>query len=467
MSAFSNLTGNIQGLGNLPGAAANALGNIAGPSFFAQLKPASYRGFSFYVLSGQGRFGRRNALHEYPYRDTPYVEDMGRAKREFDVFGYIVGDDVIARRKQLIDLVERFGDGVLIHPTFGSRTVALMDFSCNEVYERGRVFELSFRFIEQGARLFPTAVRNGTQDVQAAANASKLETLNAFLAKAVAPLQAGVAAASAMAERVSSYAQRAQQVVGGATSLFRLAASLPGEFGRLNSLTLGVGIGIGQAVAKAPGATLQSLTAAAVQARTTVATTTTTLTASMAALGPATASSLVTGAQTVVDAVVGAAPTPGDAVQALLVLAVPASAPVALGAALAAQLAAETALRRTALVALASSSATFVPASNEDALAVRELVLRALDDEVTAAGDAGEDAVFQSFRDLRTRTAAALNAVGAQAPDIRTIDTRMPLPSLVLAQRLYRDPEREAELVARALPVHPAFMPTRFRALAS
>jgi prophage DNA circulation protein len=37
--------------------------------------------------------------------------------------------------------------------------------------------------------------------------------------------------------------------------------------------------------------------------------------------------------------------------------------------------------------------------------------------------------------------------------------TMAPLPAVVLAQRLYQDPSREAELVARVGAVHPGFMP--------
>ena len=45
--------------------------------------------------------------------------------------------------------------------------------------------------------------------------------------------------------------------------------------------------------------------------------------------------------------------------------------------------------------------------------------------------------------------------------------TASPMPSLALAQRLYRDPDRADDLVARAAPAHPAFMPVRFKALSA
>jgi prophage DNA circulation protein len=37
--------------------------------------------------------------------------------------------------------------------------------------------------------------------------------------------------------------------------------------------------------------------------------------------------------------------------------------------------------------------------------------------------------------------------------------TQFPRPSLTLAQRLYQDPSRDAELVLRTGAVHPGFLP--------
>ncbi len=43
------------------------------------LHQASFRGVPFAVLEADGLFGRRQAVHEYPYRETAWVEDMGRS----------------------------------------------------------------------------------------------------------------------------------------------------------------------------------------------------------------------------------------------------------------------------------------------------------------------------------------------------------------------------------------------------
>ena len=46
-------------------------------AFSDTLLPASWRGVPFHGLSGELRFGRRPVVHEYPFRDSVWVEDLG------------------------------------------------------------------------------------------------------------------------------------------------------------------------------------------------------------------------------------------------------------------------------------------------------------------------------------------------------------------------------------------------------
>jgi prophage DNA circulation protein len=46
-------------------------------------QPASFRGVIFHVETGGKSSGRRTVTHEYPKRDDPYAEDMGRVARHF------------------------------------------------------------------------------------------------------------------------------------------------------------------------------------------------------------------------------------------------------------------------------------------------------------------------------------------------------------------------------------------------
>lgn len=123
--------------------------------------------------------------------------------------------------------------------------------------------------------------------------------------------------------------------------------------------------------------------------------------------------------------------------------------------------------RRAAVVALARASATYQPASADDAARVRGIVCTALDAEIGVAGDQHEDATFNALRALRAAVALDLTARGAGLPTITTITTPSPISAPALAQRIYRDPTRADELVTQADCVHPAFMPTVFKALSN
>jgi hypothetical protein len=54
------------------------------------LLPAMYDGVPFFCDSGGRETGRRAVVHEYPKRDTPYAEDMGRRAIQYSVRGYVI-----------------------------------------------------------------------------------------------------------------------------------------------------------------------------------------------------------------------------------------------------------------------------------------------------------------------------------------------------------------------------------------
>lgn len=121
--------------------------------------------------------------------------------------------------------------------------------------------------------------------------------------------------------------------------------------------------------------------------------------------------------------------------------------------------------RRAAVVALARASASYQPASANDAAAIRATVCGALDAEITVAADQHADATYNALRTLRAAVSADLTRRGAGLPSVTAISTPAPLPALVLAQRNYGDPDRADDLVTQSNCIHPAFMPLKFSAL--
>lgn len=436
--------------------------NDAG-SWWDQLQQASFRGVSFGVLNAAGQAGRRNADHEYPFRDVGWVEDLGRSQRRFQITGFVVGDDAIAQRQKMLDAVEKPGDGELVHPTMGRLQVSLIGFDWAETADRGRVIEYHFQFVRQGQRLFPDSQAQGKADVGSASTALGGATAAAFATRTAPVLGNGAAMVSRATDQATAWSTQAQIVGNDATSLIRLAASLPGQYGRL--LGVASGLTVGEVLPKFANLTEADLVGAAAQARAAIASACASLVDTAGQLGAGGAASFCEAVQSLVDVIQSTAPTPGDALRGLQVLATYVPASAAVGDEAVVQGACADLFRRTALAGMAVAGAAYQPQSAADAAAVRSLVLDVMDDEITTAGDQFEDDVYTALRALRARCVLDLNARGAQLPTLVTVTVASALPALVLAQRLYRDVDRADEIVARANPIHPAFMPRAFQAL--
>lgn len=123
------------------------------------LRKASFRGVEFHVATRSATFGRRTALHEFPFRDLPYVEDLGRKAREIRIDGFLLGDDYDTQLGALIEAVEQAGPGKLVHPTLGELTVSITDegLSTEETTAEGGMARVRFACIESGEARFPTA----------------------------------------------------------------------------------------------------------------------------------------------------------------------------------------------------------------------------------------------------------------------------------------------------------------------
>jgi prophage DNA circulation protein len=123
--------------------------------------------------------------------------------------------------------------------------------------------------------------------------------------------------------------------------------------------------------------------------------------------------------------------------------------------------------RRTALCQLAVTLTTYQPSSQNDAYTVLGQVVALFDDEITIAGDMGDDESYQALRATRQAVMADLSARGGNLAAIAKFTFQASLPSLALAERIYRDASREPGLVQQAAPRHPAFCPLSFYALAT
>ncbi|HHA1670053.1 TPA: DNA circularization protein [Enterobacter roggenkampii] len=147
------------------------------PDWRDKLREASFRGVSFNVEDDDGEFGRRVQVHEYPGRDKPFTEDLGRATRRFTINAYLIGNDYADQRDRLISAIEAPGPGTLVHPHYGEMKGSIDGtVKVSHSNQEGRMCRVSFQFVESGELTFPAA---------GAATGKKLELGCDLLDKAV------------------------------------------------------------------------------------------------------------------------------------------------------------------------------------------------------------------------------------------------------------------------------------------
>ncbi|MDB5604105.1 MAG: circularization family protein [Bradyrhizobium sp.] len=464
--------GTASGIGNLAQSLAARLGGTA-LSYQEQLRPASFRQMPFVSLGGESGFGRRNAVHEYPKRDTPWIEDLGRAARRFQVIGYLVGDDVIQRRDVMIQMCETKDDGELIHATLGRRTVSILDFRTIERWDKGRYFELQFDFMEAGQQLFPTSASSSSNAISSAISALGLSAAADFASRVLTAIAKGASVVGMAVSTALTWYTNAKNLVGDARNLVRLVFALPGNFGRFaGSATVPTFSKYQGPPTQAAGVTTADLIAQATVNRAAVSSAAVSLGSAATGLDASSTAAFATAAQNLASAVLAAAPDPADGLRLLAELAnfYPAAAttnsPIGTGMATM-QAACGDLFRRAALATLAQASSTYQPTSADDAMSTRNTVTTLLDAEILVAGDQGEDQTYEALRALREAVVQDLNTRGAGLASITTISLKGSMPALVLANQLYRDASRADEIVAQGSPIHPAFMPKTFKALSS
>ena len=145
------------------------------------LLPASFRGVQFRVSAHEAdAAGRRIQTHEYPGRDEPYTEDLGRRARAFEIEAYIVGDDYMARRDALLEACDRAGPGELVHPYLGRRQVACERCRISERLSEGRMCRATLRFVEAGRNRFPASAAAPGAALSSAADAARAAAATQF-----------------------------------------------------------------------------------------------------------------------------------------------------------------------------------------------------------------------------------------------------------------------------------------------
>lgn len=385
-----------------------------------RLQKASFRGVEFQVEADDAAFGRRVQLHEYPQRDKPYAEDMGRKAREIGLTAFLIGPEYMAARDRLLAAIEEPGPGTLVHPWYGQLTVVVKDDGCRVTHSRdeGGLCRIQLSFVEAGELAFPSAASAaGAQTLLAADGMQELaieEFAETFSLDGV-PAWVGSDAmktASDMLETLDS-ALSSGVLANPVGALQAELGSLLATPTRYAQRVFGL-FAKGAAIVASAGRFADFSTLNFARAFSSVR--------SYALFGKPSRPSVLT----------PSSKRMYDNRDALAVL-----------------------TRRAALVQAAGMTAAMPLPVYDDAASLRKELLAALDSEASEATDTAYAAVI----DLRATVHRDMTARLRDAARLQVVQPREVTPALVLAYDLYEDTGREAEIIARNRIRHPGFVP--------
>ena len=463
----------------------NALTDLLGTSgdswqWSEHLHPASFRGVPFAVMTAEGVFGRRQAIHEYPYRDTAWIEDLGRATRRLTIRGFLIqssslynAPDVMTQRDSLIAACEMADAGTLVHPTLGEMTVSIPEsgLRLNEGAESGRVFEFTLTIIESGLRVFSiTSSADAVSSIQSSWFGLATKSIATFIATVKGEIRSVTQTIRTLRSTAAFWVNMVNSTTSEATNLGNVLRSTLGRdrYGRFNHGTVGGSVSGATASVSTQSDTLDlsalvaQRMAISVEGRASLIDATNTFTEATAVEGHANA------ALEVVNAILASGLSTLDLIRMMEELTAihdntfrpnPSDSNTA-----AASYQLIIVLCAGAMVFAASQ---YQPESYDDAVDVLTRVCDVVDSAALSAADSGNDDVYQALIELRESIVTLLQQTGANLSHVGVVRFNRSLPALNLANRLYQDARRGDALVKMANPVHPAFMPTRFKALNS
>ena len=367
----------------------------------------SFRKAEFVIENDDLAFGRRNQVHEYPLRDKPMVEDMGRSKREFTIKVFVIGADYKAKRDALINAIEKPGPGPLVHPYFGTMSVSIISARKSESTNAGGKAEFTLTCVEVGNLAIVVQATDTVAAVAQAVEKTLADSIKDFgdnfsVIGQAADFVQGVV--DDVANVMAAVEDVVGDVVGDITSLINSPLDMASLItGSINSI----------------GNTLKTpLSALSVYQGLFNA-------GSTSATVPTNTSSRQTQANNV---------------QALHLL-----------------------VQRAAVAEAARMSSQIDFAARDDALAAMDKVLDAIDAQIEATnnvtGEPITDAVYQALIDMRTAVANDLRSRGAKLAQLTAYTPETTLPALVIAHQVYGDASRDEEIITRNNIRHPGFVP--------
>lgn len=358
----------------------------------------SFRGVEFHVERSSTRGGRRWLIHEYPRRDTPSPEDMGKAKREWRLNLVVFGENYDQKRNALIQAFDAQGIGTLVHPYLGTVRAVATQPEWSESAREGGICRFQVTFV-QASEIQQPQVQVDTQrqvEVKAVAAREAVEAdfqerynVIELAADRVATIERD------LRDALSAIDSAVGDVTGPAADAIRapvdLAAAVIGGISRIETTF----------TEPARALTIYSQLFEAGRKSSTNSS------------DPAQRKTQINASNAITDLV-----------------------------------------RLAGTIQACQSSAGWEYEASNDALATMNQLTDGLDAQSETATPL-DHSVYNTLSDLRAAVVEDLRSRGAQLPRLRTYTPQVTLPALVIAHHVYGDANRADEIIRRNSIAHP------------
>ena len=453
------------------------MGGDTSDDWQSKLQPSSFRGVPFAVIAEEGSHGRRQAVHEYPYRDTAWVEDMGLGIRRVAIRGFLIqdsqmygGGDVIAQRQALISACEEKGAGTLIHPTLGEMIVAIPEngLRLSGSADSGRVFEFTLMAIESGLKIFAVT---GSRTTGKAVRTNYLKLASTTVFSTIARIKGEIRGVTQGIKTIKNtlvfWTNMVGSTINEVTNVSNVLNSTFGNqrYGRYSKGTVGgTSSGITGSLVIDDSDDSQALaelvSAQAIMDRKEITDTVTKLNSS------STVDGLIQRTADVISTILNCAGGVNERILALEKLANSIRTEYQQSAA-----GGEIAETVNTLIIVLCSGAMAVaasesnPTSRDEAELITRRVAEQLDIALLISGDRAEDGLYGELLLVRSSFLDTMSAISSELSELMQFNSAQPLPALALANRLYQDAARANELIQESNVPHPAFMPVSMKVL--
>jgi len=370
-------------------------------------RQASFRGVAFNVEASSTDHGRNLVPHEYPGRELPWIEDLGRRATTFQVEAFLVGANYHLERDRLIEALSQAGAGELVHPYRGTLQATVLGHTVRETVDEGGMCRIGISFLEAGKAVYPTGPRSAGRATSRQANRTTAAAANTFPATQPQPGAPGHVLEASEQSWLEALREMSRMRVKELEQLRRV-------------------------ISEAGEDVVETIAEPVLFARRVIVT---------------------------VAAIAGTAAGQLEAVRLYLRLAL-LPTPLIRGTsdgsdqARVAGAGVTDLVRRCAMAEAARAAATATYASHEEAVATRDEVLDVLD----VVEETAPDEILLELEALRRELVGAVPPEDSRLPRVDHYEPASMRPALVIAYTLYDDVDRMQELVDRNHLPHPGFV---------